>query len=454
MTKLILDTVKKNFKILSFIIFIIQSSQLFAQTKADSTSVWKKVCDDFKECKWVFNEKFKDNSNKWPLISDEEKGIAELMPGGGLHIKTNKKIDFAQWIKLEVDQYEDFSIESDIKYAGGNSDGFYGIIYGVKDWDNYHYFCINASGYYNYGVRYEGLNAIFSGNLYSSNILKGKNSNKLKIKKSGKKIYLSVNGEILDNFNYRPIVGKRAGFVAFDTKINLEIANLVYQRDIDDDAPQVEKGDEKYTSTGSGFIISQKGYVVTNFHVIEKVDKCFVELKINNEAKTFEAEVVQKDPKSDLAILKIKGTTLDEAQFKIPFSYPTSTSDVGTQVFTLGFPMALTAMGKEVKFTDGKISAKTGYQGDIGSYQTSVPVQPGNSGGPLFDNEGKLVGVINAKIMDADNVSYAIKSSNLRNLYELLPEKIETENKNEIAGLTLEQKIKLLSKFTVLIKSK
>lgn len=454
MTKLKLGTVKKNF--LSLLIFfnLFQATHILAQTKADSVSVWKKVCDDFKECKWVFNEKFKDNSNKWPLISDEEKGIAELMPDGGLHIKTNKKIDFAQWIKLEVDQYEDFSIESDIKYTGGNSDGFYGIIYGVKDWDNYHYFCINASGYYNYGVRYEGLNAIFSGNLYSSNIVKGKNSNKLKIKKSGKKIYLSVNGEILDNFNYRPIVGKRTGFVAFDTKINLEIANLVYQRDIDEDAPQVEKGDEKYTSTGTGFIISQKGYVVTNFHVIEKVEKCFVELKINNESKTFEAEVVQKDPKSDLAILKIKGTTLDEAQFKIPYSYPNSTSDVGTQVFTLGFPMALTAMGKEVKFTDGKISAKTGYQGDIGSYQTSVPVQPGNSGGPLFDNEGKLVGVINAKIMDADNVSYAIKSSNLRNLYELLPEKIETEDKNEIAGLTLEQKIKLLSKFTVLIKSK
>jgi S1-C subfamily serine protease len=420
----------------------------------DSASVWKKVCDDFKECKWVFNEKFKDNANKWPLINDEEKGIAELMPTGGLHLKTNKKIDFAQWIKLEVDQYEDFSIETDIKFAGGSSDAFYGIIFGVKDWDNYHFFCINASGYYNYGVRYEGLNAVFSGNLYSSYIVKGKNVNKLKIKKVGKKAYFSVNGEILDNFNYRPIAGKRVGFVTFDAKINLEIANLVYQRDIDSEETTIDKGDEKYTSSGTGFIISQKGYVVTNYHVIEKIEKCYIELKINNEAKTFEAEVVQKDPKSDLAILKIKGVSLDATQFKIPYTYPVNSSDVGTQVFTLGFPMALTAMGKEVKFTDGKISAKTGYQGDIGSYQTSVPVQPGNSGGPLFDNEGRLIGVINAKIMEADNVSYAIKSSNLKNLFDLLPEPIEMDNKNEIVGLSLEQKIKLLSNFTVLIKSK
>lgn len=427
---------------------------LHAGQNADSLDVWKKVCNDFKECKMVFSEKFKDNANKWPLVNDEEKGIAELMPGGGLHIKTNKRIDFAQWIKLEVDQYEDFSIESDIKFAGGNSDAFYGIIYGVKDWDNYHFFCINASGYYNYGVRYEGLNAVFSGNLYSANILRGKQVNKLKIKKSGKKAYFSVNGEILDNFNYRPISGKRVGFVVFDSKINLEIANLVYQKDIDPDAVEVDKNDEKYTSSGTGFIVSQKGYVVTNFHVIEQIEKCFVELKINNESKTFEADVVQKDPKSDLAILKIKGATLDAVQFKIPYTYPVTGTEVGTQVFTLGYPMALTAMGKEVKFADGKISAKTGYNGDISSYQTTVPVQPGNSGGPLFDNDGRLIGVINAKIMEADNVSYAIKSSNLRNLFELLPDPIEMENKSELATLPLEQKIKLLSNFTVLIKSK
>ncbi len=445
---------KKYFAIILVTFIFIGKTTIHAQSKKDSVDVWKKVCDDFKECKWVFNEKFKDNSNKWPLINDEEKGIAELMPNGGLHIKTNKKIDFAQWIKLDVDQYEDFSIEADIKFAGGSSDAFYGIIYGVKDWDNYHFFCINSAGYYNYGVRYEGLNAVFSGNLYSSYILRGKNLNKLKIKKSGKKAYFSVNGEILDNFNYRPIVGKRVGFVSFDAKINLEIANLIYQKDIDSESTPVEKGDEKYTSSGSGFIISQKGYVVTNYHVIEKIEKCFVELKINNEAKTYEAEVVQKDPKSDLAILKIKGATLDPVQFKIPYVYPTNTSEVGTQVFTLGYPMALTSMGKEVKFTDGKISAKTGYQGDIGSYQTSVPVQPGNSGGPLFDSEGKLVGIINAKIMEADNVSYAIKSSSLKNLFELLPEPIEMQSKNEISGLALEQKIKLLSNFTVLIKSK
>lgn len=424
-----------------------------AQSKQDSTSIWKKKCDDFDECKLQFIENFKDNSNKWPLINDQEKGTAELLGEGGLHIFTKKKIDFAQWIKLEVDQYEDFSIESEIKFMGGSNEGFYGIIYGVKDWDNYHFFCINSSGYYNYGVRYEGINAIFSGNMFSSAIIKGKNSNKLKIKKSGKKAYLSVNGEIVDNFNYRPISGKRVGFVVFESKMDIACKNLIYQRD-NTEIKTIDKGDEKYVSSGSGFIISEKGYVVTNYHVIEKTEKCYVELKINEESKTYEAEVVQKDMKTDLAILKIKDLNLDPAQYKIPFTHASSTSNVGAQVFTLGYPMALTSMGKEVKFSDGKISSKTGYQGDIGSYQTTVPVQPGNSGGPLFDNDGKLVGIINAKIMEADNVSYAIKLSNLKNLIELLPEQIETESKTDLVSLSLEQKIKVLSKFTVLIKSK
>jgi S1-C subfamily serine protease len=138
----------------------------------------------------------------------------------------------------------------------------------------------------------------------------------------------------------------------------------------------------------------------------------------------------------------------------MPYVLSQTTADVGTQVFTLGYPMALTAMGKEVKFTDGKISAKTGYKGDIGSYQTSVPVQPGNSGGPLFDYEGKLIGVINAKITEADNVSYAIKVASLKNLIELVSEQIDMNNTNDLKNKSTEEKIKVLSKISVLVKTK
>ena len=114
--------------------------------------------------------------------------------------------------------------------------------------------------------------------------------------------------------------------------------------------------------------------------------------------------------------------------------------------------MALTVMGEEVKFTDGKISSKTGFQGDITTYQISVPVQPGNSGGPLFDYDGNIIGVVNAKIMEADNVSYAIKLTYLKNLIDVIPDKLILPNDITISQKTLTEKIKILSNYVVLIK--
>ena len=111
-------------------------------------------------------------------------------------------------------------------------------------------------------------------------------------------------------------------------------------------------------------------------------------------------------------------------------------------------------MGDEVKFTDGKISSKTGFQGDITTYQISVPVQPGNSGGPLFDYDGNIIGVVNAKIMAADNVAYAIKSSYVKNIFDVLPETLNLPSDVTISTKTLTEKIKVLSDYVVLIKIK
>jgi S1-C subfamily serine protease len=116
--------------------------------------------------------------------------------------------------------------------------------------------------------------------------------------------------------------------------------------------------------------------------------------------------------------------------------------------------MALNVMGMEVKFTDGKISSKTGAQGDIATYQTSVPVQPGNSGGPLFDYDGNLIGVINSKIMAADNVSYAIKANFIKNLLDVLPTPVKMPEGKELTNKTLTEKIKILSNFVPIIKIK
>jgi len=117
----------------------------------------------------------------------------------------------------------------------------------------------------------------------------------------------------------------------------------------------------------------------------------------------------------------------------------------------LGYPLRAT-MGDEIKLTNGIISSKTGFQGDVTSYQISAPVQPGNSGGPLFNDKGELIGVINAKHAGAENASYAIKSSYLMNLLNLMDSPPVLQKTNTLAGKSLSQQTESVKKFVYIIE--
>lgn len=109
-------------------------------------------------------------------------------------------------------------------------------------------------------------------------------------------------------------------------------------------------------------------------------------------------------------------------QFK-PLCISTNDAQLGDSVFTIGFP-AIDLQGTEPKYTDGKISSLSGLRDDPDKYQISVPVQPGNSGGPLVDQSGNVAGVIVARLNDfaalrsmgslPQNVNYAVKGKLLR----------------------------------------
>ena len=135
----------------------------------------------------------------------------------------------------------------------------------------------------------------------------------------------------------------------------------------------------------------------------------------------------------------------------IPYIIANRASDVGSSVFVLGYPLRAT-MGDEVKLTNGIISSKSGFQGDVTSYQITAPIQPGNSGGPLFDEKGNIIGVINAKHGGAENVSYAIKASYLMNLIDLMPTPPKLQTISIVSGKSLTEQVKILKKFTYIIE--
>lgn len=203
------------------------------------------------------------------------------------------------------------------------------------------------------------------------------------------------------------------------------------------------------TSSGTGFFLSNNGYIVTNNHVIENAQNGNIKITGINEDyhKSYQARVEVTDKQNDLAILKI---TDPLPVIKVPYVFKFTTSSVGEDCFVLGYPL-ISSMGKDIKLTTGIISSKTGFDSNIAQYQISAPVQPGNSGGPLFDKNGNIIGVVQAKHTQAENAGYAIKASYIRNLVELLPTSIAFPQTNLLKGKSLPQQVEQASKSVCLI---
>ena len=191
-------------------------------------------------------------------------------------------------------------------------------------------------------------------------------------------------------------------------------------------------------SSGTGFAISDNGLIITCSHVVENANKIIVKGINSDFDKTYKAKIILSDKNNDIAIIKIDDITF-QSLGSIPFVLADKPIDVGSSVFALGYPLR-SSMGDEIKVTNGIISSKSGFKGDVTTYQISVPVQLGNSGGPLFDYNGNLVGIINAKNVLAENASYAIKSNYLKDLLESLSSIPRLNNSNILLKKTLSEK--------------
>lgn len=199
--------------------------------------------------------------------------------------------------------------------------------------------------------------------------------------------------------------------------------------------------------SGTGFAL-KNNYIVTNFHVVDGAKSICIQ-GINGDFNTrHKAKVIAVDKLNDLAILQIEQANVSNDD--IPYSIITTTADVGEDIFVLGYPLTST-MGDEIKLTTGIISSKTGFQGDVSSYQISAPIQPGNSGGPLFDYNGNVIGIVSSKYEGAENVGYAVKASYLRNLMESIMDDNILPKSNKLSTYKLSNKVKELKNFVYYI---
>jgi serine protease Do len=158
---------------------------------------------------------------------------------------------------------------------------------------------------------------------------------------------------------------------------------------------------------GSAFLVDGKGYLVTCNHVLQKDSRISVQ---NTKGRDFYATVVYKNEKTDVAILKI-----DDKDFRAlappPFSIRRNMADLGEEVYTLGFPRA------DMVYGAGYLSAKSGYNGDTTTYQVAITANPGNSGGPLVNNAGEVIGLLSSKENNKEGFVFATKSKNILNAF-------------------------------------
>ena len=201
------------------------------------------------------------------------------------------------------------------------------------------------------------------------------------------------------------IRGGAEGHVVFNAS-----GELIWQEHTENKTSKEGPAEDLQGMMGSGFYVSDDGHVITNYHVVYGAK----EIKIAGQR----AELISQDASNDLALLKLPNPSSAYAIFR-----KANSLKLGEDIFAYGFPFSglLSSSGS---LSSGTISALSGIANNVSQIQISVPVQPGNSGGPLLDRQGAVVGVVVGKLDERainkltghlpENVNFAINAANVK----------------------------------------
>jgi len=202
-----------------------------------------------------------------------------------------------------------------------------------------------------------------------------------------------------------------------NNQLNQMLNNPLFKDFFGDRFPNTNPQKRQAHSLGSGVIISQDGYIITNNHVVEDADEIIVTLI--NETKEYKAKVIGLDPKTDLAVIKIEADDLKAAKFG-----NSDTLQEGDMVFAIGNPFGV---GGSV--TQGIISALNKSGIGLNQYenfiQTDASINPGNSGGALVNSRGALIGIKSAILYRSggnNGIGFAIPSKMVKDIATTLIE--------------------------------
>jgi serine protease Do len=204
--------------------------------------------------------------------------------------------------------------------------------------------------------------------------------------------------------------------------------------------------DKAQLSGGTSFLIDEDGYLVTNSHVVKGAST----LIVVNKGKEYIASKVYENVANDLAVLKINDK--DWKSFgKLPYSIRKGMVDLGEEIFTLGYPR------NEIVYNRGYMSAGSGYLDDTLSIQLAISANPGNSGGPVLDKNGSIVGILSTRDKQSNDVVFASKAINISLAIEELKKdtahnKLNVPGSSSLKGMDRVQQIKKLQDCVFMVK--
>lgn len=224
--------------------------------------------------------------------------------------------------------------------------------------------------------------------------------------------------------------------------------NQVLNQKLDDvkDQTSVDTPIE-YTSGGTGFLIDTKGYLVTNAHVVKNAQHVAVQ---SSNGKDLRAQVIYSDADKDIAILKIADKNYKPLS-SIPYSIKRNSGDLAESIFTLGYPR------NDIVYGNGYIASKTGIDGDTLSCQITIAANKGNSGSPVLNKNGEVIGILSKKENTVEGAAFAIHSKYIFEALNALQKdssykSIKLPVSSSLKGKERTQQVNAISNYVFMVK--
>ena len=195
-------------------------------------------------------------------------------------------------------------------------------------------------------------------------------------------------------------------------------------------------------------MIDSKGILVTNAHVVRNAKGAIV---TNHEGAEFSAKILFNDAMQDIAILQIEDKDFVSPK-GIPYGFKRNQTDIAEPIFTLGYP------DNKFVYGEGYLSALTGHDGDTINCQIAVAANPGNSGGPVFNRNGEIIGMLSTRETQSEGVVYAIKTKYILQAVHSLKksqpeyEQIKVYYDSKVRGLDKVQQVKRFEDYVYMLK--